>query len=92
MAQLGVRVDETFRVFAKRWWKSKQLRIEESTVSDYQWRLGYLQRFFGSYQLREITTPVVDRFRDELHDQAETIRAAQARADANKNRWPRWRP
>ncbi len=85
MAQLGVHVDETFRAFAKRWWKSKQLRIDESTVSDYQWRLGYRQRFFGRYQLREITTAVVDRFRDELHDQAETIRAAQARAGEKKN-------
>jgi hypothetical protein len=85
MAQLGVRVDETFRVFANRWWRSKQQRIGESTAGDYEWRLGYLQRFFGRYQLREITTPVVDRFRDELHDQAETIRAAQARAAASKN-------
>jgi hypothetical protein len=33
MAQLGVRVDETFRVFANRWWKSKQLRIDESTAT-----------------------------------------------------------
>ena len=31
---------------------------------------------------------MVDRFRDELHDQAETIRAAQARAAANKNGRP----
>ncbi len=88
MAQLGVRIDETFRVFANRWWKSKHVRIDQSTVSDYEWRLGYLQRFFGRYQLREITTPVVDRFRDELHDQAETIRAAQARAAANRNGRP----
>ncbi len=66
IAQLGVRLDETFRVFAARWWRSKQLRLDESTVSDYQWRLGYLLRFFGRYQLREITTAVVDRFRDEL--------------------------
>ena len=48
----------------------------------------YLQRFFGRYQLREITTAVVDRFRDELHGQAETIRAAQSRAAANKNGRP----
>jgi len=88
MTQLGVRVDETFRVFAKRWWKSKQLRIDANTASDYEWRLGYLLRFFGSYQLREITTALVDRFRDELHDQAETIRAAQARAAANKTARP----
>jgi hypothetical protein len=88
MAQLGARVDETFRVFANRWWKSKQLRIDASTVSDYQWRLGYLQRFFGRYQLREITTALVDRFRDELHDQAETIRGAQARAAAQKSGRP----
>jgi hypothetical protein len=69
MAQLGVRVDETFRVFAKRWWKSKQLRIDDSTASDYQWRLGYLQRFFGRYQVREITTALSTGSRDELHDE-----------------------
>ena len=78
MAQLGVRVDETLRVSASRWWKSKRLRIDASTAIDYQWRLGYLLRFFGHYQLGEITAALVDRFRDELHDQAETIRAAQA--------------
>jgi hypothetical protein len=55
---------------------------------DYQRRLGYLQRFFGRYQLREITTAVVDRFRDELHDQAETIRRVQARAATQKNGQP----
>ena len=27
MAQLGVKVDESFRVFAQRWWNSKQLRV-----------------------------------------------------------------
>jgi integrase len=85
MGQLGVRVDETFRVFANRWWKSKRLRLDDRTVGDYEWRLGYLQRFFGRYELREITTAVVDRFRDELHGQAETVRAAQARAAANRN-------
>jgi integrase len=67
---------------------SKQLRIDESTISDYQWRLGYLQRFFGRYRLPEITVRLVDQFRDELHDQAETIRAAEARAAANKNGRP----
>jgi integrase len=88
MAQLGVRVDESFRVFAKRWWASKQLRVDVSTVSDYEWRLGYLQRFFGRYRLTEITARLVDQFRDELHDQAETIRAAQVRAVANRNARP----
>ncbi|MGA2013215.1 MAG: tyrosine-type recombinase/integrase [Solirubrobacteraceae bacterium] len=88
MGQLGIRVDETFRVFANRWWKSKRLRVDQKTVSDYEWRLGYLLRFFGRYQLAEITTAVVDRFRDELHDQAETIRAAQARAATNESARP----
>lgn len=86
MAQLGVQVDETFRAFAKRWWASKQLRIDESTVSDYEWRLGYLLRFFGRYRLSEITPRLVDQFRDELHDQAETIRKAQERAKTQKGR------
>jgi hypothetical protein len=91
MADLGARVDETFRVFANRpwtnrWWKAKQLRIDQSTVSDYQWRLGYLQRFFGRYQLLEISTELVDRFRDELHDQAHTLPAARERTATNQNR------
>ena len=35
MAALGVQVDETFRVFAKRWWRSKQLDLDENTFNDY---------------------------------------------------------
>jgi hypothetical protein len=79
--------DETFRVFVKNWWRSKQLRLDPLTVNDYEWRLGYLQRFFGRHRLSEITPRQVDRFRDELAEQAETIRSAQARA-AGKNVHP----
>ena len=67
-------------MFAKRWWRAKQLGLDEDTVNDYEWRLGYLQRFFDRYRLREITPRLVDRFRDELHEQAETIRGAQQAA------------
>lgn len=88
MAGLGVQLDETFRAFAKRWWSSKQIGLDEDTVNDYEWRLGYLQRFFSRYRLSEITPRVVDRFRDELAEQAETIRVAQARAAAQKNGQP----
>ena len=88
MSQLGVQVDETFRTFANSWWQSKRLRVDESTRSDYEWRLGYLQRFFDRYRLGEITTRLVDRFRDELHEQAETIRSAQERARTDKGRRP----
>jgi integrase len=79
MAQLGVKVDEEFAVFARRWWDSKRLRVEAATVNDYEWRLDYLQRFFGRYKLAEIDVALVDRFRDELHEQSETIRRAAAR-------------
>ena len=88
MAALGVQVDETFRVFSKRWWRSKQLGLDEDTVNDYEWRLGYLERFFGRYRLGEITPRLVDRFRDELHEQAETIRRAQERARTETGRRP----
>lgn len=37
------------------------------------------ERFFGRYRLSEISPRVVDRFRDELHEQAEAIRTATAR-------------
>ncbi len=79
MAALGVQVDETFRVFAKRWWRSKQLDLAEKTFVDYSWRLEYLERFFGRYRLSEITPRLVDRFRDELAEQAQTIRTAAQR-------------
>jgi integrase len=88
MAALGVQVDETFRVFSKRWWRSKQLGLDEDTVNDYEWRLGYLERFFGRYRLGEITPRLVDRFRDELHERAETIRRAQERARTETGRRP----
>ncbi|MGN6170954.1 MAG: phage integrase SAM-like domain-containing protein, partial [Solirubrobacteraceae bacterium] len=77
MAALGLQVDETFRAFAARWWRSKQLILAEKTFVDYSWRLGYLRQFFGRYRLSEITPQLVDRFRDELAEQAQTIRLAQ---------------
>ena len=79
LAQLGVRIDETFAVFAKRWWTSKRARVEAATANDYEWRLNYLHQFFGRYKLSEIDVALVDRFRDELREQAETIRAAATR-------------
>jgi integrase len=79
MADLGVEVDEPFRTFAKTWWEAKRLSLDEKTLVDYAWRLTYLHRFFDRYRLSEITVRVVDRFRDELAGQAETIRQAAAR-------------
>jgi integrase len=86
MAALGVRIDDTFRGFAKRWWRSKRLGLDEDTVNDYEWRLGYLERFFGRYRLSEITPQLIDRFRDELYEQGETIRRARERARTDKTR------
>jgi integrase len=88
MAAIGVQLDESFRVFAKRWWRSKQLGLDEDTINDYEWRLGYLDRFFGRFRVGEISPQLVDRFRDELHEQAETIRRAQERARTEKGRRP----
>jgi len=93
MAQLGVKVDESFRVFAHRWWASKQLSVAESTVNDYEWRLAYLRRFFDRYALGEIDVALVDRFRDELRQQAETLRVAAKRGkpltETVTDRWSR---
>lgn len=79
MADLGLQVDETFRAFAARWWRSKQLDLAQKTFVDYSWRLEYLQRFFGRYRLSEITPRLVDRFRDELAEEARVIRSAEER-------------
>ncbi len=77
MAGLGLQIDETFRAFAARWWRSKQLDLAEKTFVDYSWRLSYLQRFFGRYRLSEITPRLIDRFRDEFTEQAQVIRTAE---------------
>ena len=58
MERLGVPFDETFRGFAERWWRSKQLDLAEKTFIDYSWRLGYLQRVGGPHrQLPSENTP-----------------------------------
>jgi integrase len=88
MSRLGLQADELFRTFANNWRETKQLRLDEATVSDYEWRLTYLHRFFDRYRLGEITTRLIDRFRDELHEQAATIRRAQERARTEKGRKP----
>jgi hypothetical protein len=88
MSELGVRIDESFRVFAKRWWRAKQVGLDEDTINDYAWRFGYLERFFGRFRISEISPQLVDRFRNELHEQAETIRKAQQRALTDKGRRP----
>lgn len=77
MAALGVNVDELFRTYARGWWKSKRLNVRAKTVADYEWRLAYLLRFFGRYRLSEIDARLVDRFRDKLRDDAETVRNAK---------------
>ncbi len=33
----------------RRWWRAKQLGLDADTINDYEWRLGYLDRFFGRY-------------------------------------------
>ena len=79
MADLGIAVDEPFRTFANTWWEAKRLTLDDKTIVDYAWRLSYLHPFFDRYRLSEITVRFVDRFRDELADQSETIRQAEQR-------------
>ena len=79
MADVGIAVDEPFRTFANSWWEAKRLTLDDKTIVDYAWRLSYLHPFFDRYRLSEITVRVVDRFRDELADQSETIRQAEKR-------------
>ena len=62
-ADLGLTVDESFGGFAKCCWRAKQLGLDQDTVNDYEWRLGYLERFFGRYRLNEMTPRVSRRMR-----------------------------
>jgi len=60
--------EETLHVTASRWWKKKQAEIEESTASDYQWRLSLLlkDRERRETPIGEIDEQWVDELRDWL--------------------------
>ena len=53
--------------------------LDEDTIADLEWKLGYLVGHFGSMELRAINVERTDEFRDELADRSRIIRQAAAR-------------
>ena len=53
--------------------------LDDSTIADLEWKLGYLIGHFGRMELLEIDVASVNGFRDELAHRSRVIREAEAR-------------
>lgn len=53
--------------------------LDDNTIADLKWKLGYLIGHFGRMELLEIDVARVDGFRDELAHRSRVIREAEAR-------------
>jgi hypothetical protein len=53
--------------------------LDDNTIADLEWKLGYLIGYFGRMELLEIDVASVDGFRDELAHRSRVIREAEAR-------------
>ncbi len=84
--------DETFHVFASRWWQDKQPTIAAKTREDYLWRLGHLLAYFHGFEVREITVHHVDRFRVSKVRERKELEDAIAAARRSGARPPSRRP
>jgi hypothetical protein len=58
--------DQTFHVFAFRWWAARKAEVRPTTQADYEWRLRrHLLPFFADFRVSDITVALVDEYRDE---------------------------
>lgn len=55
--------DETFHVFASRWWAEKRATLRENAQADYEWRLAHLLSWFRDKLVAEIGRRDVDEYR-----------------------------
>jgi integrase len=71
---------QPFGAFARRIVDAKQRHgLDEDTIADLEWKLGYLLGYFERFELIEIDVASTDAFRDELAGRAQVIRQAAAR-------------
>lgn len=71
---------QLFGPFARKIVEAKKCHgLDENTIADLEWKLGYLIAYFGSMELGEIDVARTDGFRDELASRARVIRQAEAR-------------
>ncbi|HUN77417.1 MAG TPA: hypothetical protein VMU32_00695 [Solirubrobacteraceae bacterium] len=69
-----------FEAFARAVVEAKRSHgLDEDTMADVEWKLGYLVGHFGRMELADIDVAGVDRFRDDLAGRARVIREATAR-------------
>jgi integrase len=55
--------DETFHLFASRWWNEKRDTLSENARADYRWRLDHLLGHFHRHRVRAIDRRAVDTYR-----------------------------
>ena len=71
---------QAFGPFARKVADAKKSHgLDESTIADLEWKLGYLIGHFGRLELMEIDVARTDGFRDDLANRSRVIREAAAR-------------
>ncbi|MBA3807952.1 MAG: relaxase domain-containing protein [Solirubrobacterales bacterium] len=71
---------QRFDAFARKVVDAKKSHgLDEDTITDLEWRLGYLLGHFASFELVEIDVAAVDAFRDDLAGRSRVIRDVAAR-------------
>lgn len=78
----GARPDghQPFGPFARKVIEAKKSHgLDESTMADLEWKLGYLVGYFGRMELMEVDVARVDGFRDEFACRSRVIREADTR-------------
>ncbi len=71
---------QRFDAFARKVVDAKKSHgLDQDTIADLEWRLGYLLGHFARFELIEINVAAVDAFRDDLAGRSRVIRDAAAR-------------
>lgn len=84
--------DETFHVFASRWWQEKAPTLAENTRADYRWRLDYLLAHFHKLPVDGIDRREVDRYRAAKVAEREPLEQVWKLYRAGKAERPRRKP
>ncbi len=76
---------QPFGPFARKVVDAKSHGLDDNTIADLEWKLGYLVGHFGRMELLEIDVARVDGFRDELAHRSRVIREAEAHRSARRS-------
>jgi len=84
--------DETFHVFASRWWSKKSGTLSDAARADYRWRLDHLLAYFHRHRVRAVDRRAVDGYRATKVAERGPLEEAWRLYRAGKTELPRRKP